>query len=432
MRIKRTYGNIVRNISRKQSIQGATSVRIRYLANLILFPLLAGSLSTQTAEEHRVIRSEIDGIPLVRTEGGPKYDGPLFEIEDDLVLGIDKGEPGWQMFWASPIILISPDGQMVLLEHRRCELYIVSKEGELITRTGRSGSGPGEFRQPYMSMWVYPGESFLINDYALNRATRYSMTGELLGTNNYVQAMGGRIMRFVSLGNDRYLGKRRMGTGPHVAGQPVEGVTQYWFLDSDFKPVGKPIELRYRSSFATTPNSGTGIPFLRTPDLIPFPDGRMLLYDPGNGRLTIFSTFGDPVMHIERDWERPRVSAEDKKEGRKRFLENEQAYMRRIAQKIPFPRRYAAFSRAFTDDRDRIWVEYMDGPSPTSVLSDYFKYDVFGPDGVWLGIQEFDFFPYRIRGDYVYHRGGSEGEGPRFRRSHLHPLIPEAAGKVRQ
>ena len=159
MRIKRTYGNIVRNISRKQSIQGATSVQISYLANLILFPLLAGSLSTQTAEEHRVIRSEIDGIPLIRTEGGPKYNGPLFDVEDDLILGIDEGEPEWKMFWASPSILISPDGQMVLLDIRRCELYIVSQVGELIARAGRSGSGPGEFRQPYMIMWIVPGES---------------------------------------------------------------------------------------------------------------------------------------------------------------------------------------------------------------------------------------------------------------------------------
>lgn len=403
---------------------------IRHLTSLILFPLLAGSLSTQTAEEHRVIRSEIDGIPLIRTEGGPKYDGPLFEIEDDLVLGIDEGEPEWQIFWASPIILISPDGQMVLIDHRRCELYIVSKEGELIARTGRSGSGPGEFRQPYMSMWIVPGESFLVNDYALNRATRFSMTGELLGTDNYGQSMGGRIMRFVSLGNDRYLGERRIGTGTRVTGQPSEQVSQFWFLDSEFKPSGEPIELRSRSSFATTPRSGTGIPFLRTPDLIPFPDGRMLMYDPDQGRLTVLSTYGDPLMHIERDWERPRVSAKDKREGKRRFQESEQANMRRIANIIPFPRRYAAFSKAFTDDRGRIWVEYIDGPSPTSVRTDYYKCDVFGPDGVWLGIQEFDFFPWRISGDYVYRRGGLEAEGPRLRRLHLHPLVPEAAGKV--
>jgi len=257
------------------------------------------------------------------------------------------------------------------------------------------------------------------------------MSGEILSIDNYGQAMGGRVMRFESLGNNRFLAKRGLGLGTYVTGQPCESVTEYWFLNSRFEPVGDPIVLKSKAGFATTPRSGAGIPFMRATELIPFPDGRILLSDPDRGRLTILSTQGDPLLHIEREWDRPRLSAEDKREGRRRFLESDQAYMRRVADKIPFPRRYAAYSKACTDDRGRIWVEYVEGPSRVSIRTDHYRCDVFGPDGVWLGVQEFDFYPWLISGDYVYRRLGLEGEGPRLRRYTLTPLVPEAAGGIR-
>ena len=175
-----------------------------------------------------------------------------------------------------------------------------------------------------------------------------------------------------------------------------------------------------------------GIPFTREPELTPFPDGRILLSNPDEGRLTILSSTGDPLMHIERDWERPRLSADDKREGRKPYAESDQPLRKRIADQIPFPRRHTAYSNAFTDDRGRIWVEYVDGLAPASVTTDHYKCDVFGPDGVWLGVQEFDFFPWRISGDHVYRRLGLEGEGPRIRRYSLRPLVPEAAGDIQR
>ncbi len=399
-------------------------------SQFLLLGALISLLPTESAGQHRVIHSEIDGVPLVRTEGGPKYDGPLFDINEELVLGVDEGEPEWQLFYGSPSLIVAPDGRMVLVDIRKCAVYIVSREGQLIKQLGGSGSGPGEFRQPYMEMWVIPGESFLINDYALNRATTFSMSGEILSIDNYAQAMGGRAMRFNSLGSSGFLAKRGIGSGTRVTGRPHESVTEYWFLNSQFEPVGEPFIVRSKSSFATGPNTGSGIPFMRATELIPYQDGQTLLVDPTAGRFTILSEAREPSLIIERDWERPRLSAQDRREGQARYLESNQAYMRRVAAKIPFPTRYAAFSKAFTDDRGRIWVEYMNGPSWASITTDYVKYDVFGPDGVWLGVHEFDFYPWHISGDYVYRRLGLEGEGPRLRRYTLTPIVPEAAGEI--
>ncbi|MFC1529097.1 hypothetical protein ACFL41_00630 [Gemmatimonadota bacterium] len=400
------------------------------LSHLGILIVCAAMIPAETVCQHEVIHSDIDGIPLVRTEGGPKFDGPLFEIERDLVLGIDEGEPEWQIFWASPLLMVAPDGRMVLIAHRKCEVYIVSKDGDLIARTGGPGSGPGEFRQPWFYSWYEPGESFIVDDRSLNRATRISMTGELLDTQNYGHQMERRWQAYIALGNGRYLGHHTPGEGGRTVGRPIEFVNKYFFMDSEFGFVEDFIDLRYSVSFATSPNGGAGIPFLRAPGFLAFPDGRILQHDPEEGRLTIRTTYGEPILHFERDWERKRVSARDREEGRKRFLESDQPYMRRVASRIPFPSRYSAFSRVITDDRGRIWVEYVDGPYQSSILGDHFTFDVFGPDGVWLGVQELEYYPTRIRGDYLYRRGAIGDSGSRIQRFHLRPLVPEAAGEI--
>ncbi len=55
--------------------------------------IIVSLFPVDTVGQHKVIHSDVDGIPLVRTEGGPKYSGSLFEFETDLILGIDEGEP---------------------------------------------------------------------------------------------------------------------------------------------------------------------------------------------------------------------------------------------------------------------------------------------------------------------------------------------------
>ncbi len=398
--------------------------------SLMLMPL---KMQAQRTTAHRVIRSEIDGVPLVRTEGAPKYEGPLFAIEDDLAIGLPEGEPEWQVFWASPFILVAPDGRMVLIDHRRCEVFVVSPEGELLARTGGPGSGPGEFRQPWFYDWDIHGEVVLIDDRALNRATRLSMAGELLSTLNYGTVMGREWQYFFALGNGRYLGYSQTGDEVRHVGQPYETIKRFYWLDTDLNTTGEFMVLPNRTGFATSEYTGSQIPYTRVVDIVPFPDGRLLYLEPDIGRLTIMTAEGEPFMHIEREWERPRISPAEREAVRRRYAENEQEYMRRVANRIPFPSRYPAYSIAFADDRGRLWVEYVLEPYPASRTADYMKYDVFGPDGVWLGVQEFTFYPQVISGDHVYHRGALTEDGcPGFQRFDLRPLVPEAAGEVRR
>lgn len=395
--------------------------------------LLGFSLGStaQAVAQHRVFHSEIEGVPLVKTEGGPKFRGPLFEVDEDLTLGIDEGEPAWQRFTGTPSILVAPNGKMVLADLERPAIYILTSRGELIGRVGRSGRGRGEFLRPEMVMWAIRGESFLVNDLALNRATRFSMRGDLIDTEDYEPVMGDEVMRFISLGDDRYLASRISEREAGRTGDPVDQVVQYWFLNSRLEADGRRVELTARTHFSISGSAFGQIPFTRDPELIPFPDGRLLLSDPENGRLSVLSSEAEPIMHLGKDWERRDLSPEEIRQGRRPYAESDREYLRRVADRIPFPSRHTAFSTTVPDDRGRIWVEHVDPPR-LSESATHVRYDVFGADGVWLGVQEFDFRPCLISGDHVYSLSGEEGRGPRLRRYSLRPLFSEVGGGSRE
>jgi hypothetical protein len=142
--------------------------------------------------ERRVLRFERDGIPVVRTEGASKYEGPLFEVTEDLVLGVDEGEPEWQQFGSLSVPLVAPDSRMVLSDSRRTELFIVSPEGQLLHRFGREGSGPGEFLSLWSMHWYEPGEEFWVEDQMNFRISRFDMRGSFLGSLNATHIRRGR------------------------------------------------------------------------------------------------------------------------------------------------------------------------------------------------------------------------------------------------
>ncbi len=103
---------------------------MRYISIIIT---IASILGCSNQSSHHVEHLDIEGIPLVRTINGPKYSGPLFNTSSEIIIGIDEGEPEWQLFFGSPRILIAPDGTIILVDPRRFEIFIVSKEGQLLS-----------------------------------------------------------------------------------------------------------------------------------------------------------------------------------------------------------------------------------------------------------------------------------------------------------
>ena len=266
---------------------------------------------------HRVEHLDIDGVRLVRTVGGPKYDEPLFELESDLILGIDEGEPEWQMFSVAPRSLIAPDGRIVLVDTRRYEIYITSPDGQLECQLGGRGSGPGEFQNILDVFWAEEGREFWLTDQMNSRITRFSIDGELLGDINY-SSIRSLYSRFYYLRDHQFLAE-----GPVFDSQDLSlRKTRYALLNDQLEVVRVLFELEGHKYFQSRERGYSPVPFTAADRIIPFPDGRLMHSQPDCPRLSIYSITGDLQLHIERDWELIPVTQEEKERTERGWRES--------------------------------------------------------------------------------------------------------------
>ncbi len=387
-----------------------------------LFILIIPSIfPINAAGQHRVIHSEIDGISLVRTEGGPKYDTPIIEIESELILGIDEGGPEWQMFARQPRLLVADDGTMVLVDTKKFEIYIVSETGELLVQTGREGSGPGEFNNILDVFWAEKDHEFWLSDQSNSRITRLSIEGELLGTFNYA-GIRAKYSRFHSLTNRRFLGE-----GTDRSTSPTK--TIYGFLDTNLELLETFLEIDDPPRFQLSEMGRATVPFASRDRIMIFPDGRMLLTNQSILRLTVFSTDGEPQLHIEREWERERVTRSETSSIRASY---ERQFGRGI--NIPFPDYKPAIGGIRVDEEGRIWEresepirEESTGEDPGEVIG--YNFHIYSEDGIWIGTHLQRYSPWYNTGEHQFWNYFSEAGAPRIERLRIIPLVPEMQPK---
>jgi len=367
---------------------------------------------------HRVEYLEVDGIPLVRTVGSPKYDGQLFNVSRDLVIGVDEGEPEWQMFGFIGSYLVTSDGRMVLLDSQRYEVFIVSESGSLIARVGRQGAGPGEFLNPLYLYWYESDREFWVADDSTSRMTRFNLEGEYLDSFNYSNQRT-QWRNLLSLGNGRFVGWEmdRTTTGGRIH--------NYSYLDSNLEWTTSFLEITENFVFRLSPtSSGYQIPFTYRPNLSVGLSGLVLSYHPGIGRITLYEPPGNQVLHIECEWGQVPIPQEERDQARSSIADDGNPESQRIARAIPIPDTRPGLLRATTDGIDRIWVTKPSLIDPGTEERTHF-YDIISREGIWLGIQESVLPLSMIRGHYAYRRTTSPAGAPRFERYSLSLIIDE-------
>jgi hypothetical protein len=100
----------------------------------------------------------------------------------------------------------TPDGLLIVLEQQAREIRVYGRDGRLVRRFGRSGSGPGEFRSP--GAMGSSGDTIWVYDYANARLTLFRTDGTLLET---VPGAGFRVV--VPGANVRVVPDRPIGRG---------------------------------------------------------------------------------------------------------------------------------------------------------------------------------------------------------------------------
>ena len=136
---------------------------------------------------HHVERLVEEGVAVVRTLNAPRHEGPLFTVTRDLILGIDEGEPAWQIFGMFIRCTVGKDDRIYIANYPDNFVYITDPSGELLSRFGGTGSGLGEFREFWQLLWVNDESELWIDDISGRRIHRFTPDGAYLGSTAYHQ-----------------------------------------------------------------------------------------------------------------------------------------------------------------------------------------------------------------------------------------------------
>jgi hypothetical protein len=385
---------------------------------IILSAVACGRPSTG----QRIDETVIEGVRTVRTVGGPKYEGPLFELESDLVLGVDEGQPAWQMFSMSPVLLVAPDGRMVLVDIRLFQIWIVSSEGYLLKQLGGKGSGPGEFQNMLDVFWAEEGREFWITDQANSRISRFSIDGEYLGEINYsITRM--TFSRFQHLQDRRFLATGTIRQGS----TPTDERERYAILDDRLEVVQDLFELEGGKFFRIRERGYAPSPFTAMDSILPLPDGGLLQVQPNLPRLRVYDGQFAIAFDIVRDWPVVPVTQAECDQIEKNWRESG---IMDSGIRIPFPDHKPPFTRAYVDTEGRIWLSLYEAireegteGKPGRLIG--YQYEIYSPDGVWLGNHLQRETIRHLTGEHMYVSYSSEGGAPRLERKRIVPLVPE-------
>lgn len=396
--------------------------RSRRIHALLISVFSIVSTSCGNTTGHHVERFEVEGAMTVRTTGGPKYDTPLLELENDLVLGVDEGEPAWQMFSRTPRFLIAPDGRIVLIDTSEFIIRVVSPDGELLHQMGGEGSGPGEFQNILDTFWAEEGHEFWLTDQRNNRITRFSIDGALLGSLNYSEIRMSHS-RFWHLGHRTFLalGRDRPVGDPSGAGQ------RYAVMNDKLEITQELFTLEGPQFYKMSEFSFAGIPWTGYDQPIVTPIGQILMIQPNYPRLSLYTQSAEPLLHIERDWEPVPVTQKEKQDFKDSVRErNPDAQVGSIS----LPSHKPPFLSAVVDTEGRIWLRRYEAireegteEEPGELIG--YIYEIYSVEGVWLGTHINQRAIREVHNGYLYQTRLSEAGAPRLERLRIIPLVRE-------
>lgn len=388
----------------------STTIHIRLRPVLILIAGMAAASLVQCSRSEEVVEED-PSVPVIQKADSPRHDGELYRLEEDLILGIDEGEPEWQIFGRMISFEPGPDDGIYLMDMLDRTVHIINRSGDLLGEFGRSGSGPGEFQIAGEMIWRSDIRELWVNDPRLFRISRFAPDGELIDTINYADRET-EWMRMKYLGTDRFIGERW-----DRSGDPEVMTVYIGFLDSEMDYTEDLLTTIGQRNFQTTESSWMPLPFVLGAQVATSSQGLFVVGYPDDGRIEVYDAHGTLTRVIESSWERIRVQNDEKQAWFERMRAMpmvEQAYLNRV--QLPDYRQ--AFFTLFLDDLNRIWVERARShPRDTPPV-----YDVFTTEGEWLGVQSLEERPTRIENGFLYQVVTSEDHGPRLIRYRMVPL----------
>jgi hypothetical protein len=288
------------------------------------------------------------------------------------------GEPAPDEFGKVSSAIMGPEERLYVADQLNQEIRVFDLEGDLVTRFGREGQGPGEFLSIYGIGWL--GDTLLILDYGNGRIGMTDPDGRWLGERNLAGRLTGSPanLRFYPTGATETYAVTLIADDRNVAlvyiRHTMEGeVDTIPLLDQDAYP---------DHSIMCSHAGGLSffeIPFYPAPLQHPSPGGNLATAWSAEYRIAILDAAGDTVRVVEREAEPVRVTEEEWEAGLADYREYVEEYGAGGCEpRLPNrPDSKPPLAEIFMDHLGRMWVE---AARPEGRV-----WEIFDPEGRLIG-----------------------------------------------
>jgi hypothetical protein len=350
-------------------------------------------------------------------------EGWRIEAAPTVDVGIIDGSAPYQLYRAWSAVRLS-DGRIVVANGGTNELRFYDSAGSHLLSVGRTGEGPGEFRD-LQRVWLLPGDSLLAYDFLPSRLSVFSATGEFVRFFHVTSTEGRQVLvRGPFADGSLLVASAPIWNRPGATTGVVRDSVPYFRYDAEgsllhglgFYPS---IEV-YRT---VTEESWrlTGVPFARAP-VVGIATDRYYFGPADAYELHVFTLAGEferlvRLANVERRVRDEHVAAYRAERLAMAEREGTRASMERTLAAVPYPSTLPPYERLIVDLEGNVWVADYSVPSHQVTI-----WRVFTTTGEYLGEVE---VPSRLElldvaSDYVLGRWVDDLEVEHIR---LHELV---------
>jgi hypothetical protein len=125
---------------------------------------------------------EKDGATVVKNPKTPLYEGEIFHLEQDLVIGENEGQ-GEVLFSEVSDMDVDSDENIYILDPKETHIKVFNKQGAYLRTIGKKGQGPGEM-QSLDNLSITPNHEIMVNDWSARALHFFTLDGTYLKSIN--------------------------------------------------------------------------------------------------------------------------------------------------------------------------------------------------------------------------------------------------------
>lgn len=133
-------------------------------------------------EEWKGEIQEENGVTVVHNPKTPLYEGDVFHLEEDLVIGESEG-PEEYMFSEASDMDVDSEENIYVLDSKETHIKVFDEDGTYLKTIGQKGQGPGEM-QSARNLSITPNNEIMVNDSSAGALHFFTLDGKYLKSLN--------------------------------------------------------------------------------------------------------------------------------------------------------------------------------------------------------------------------------------------------------